>query len=289
MLRTLIFLFVGLVFGELVTWGDPLCKPESTAAVEFPNLRDVVSIASTTFEEDDYRDGMFAALKKDGTVVVWGSYPRMHPSVEVYAKLVNVVSITSNANAMAALKSDGTIVTWGDDNYNNNGGNSDEVQSQLVNVASIVANNAAFAALKSDGSVVCWGGRRHGGRDDDGFGVGTMAVCVRQNQSDYRQYVSVQSDLVNVVSITAIQPAGFVALKNDGTLVLWGGGRWLGVWPSTSDATNVASVWPSASSSFRGKGSIPIVVIKTDGTAVSIPTSNRPSYFTALDGSTVTR
>ena len=57
MRRTLIFLFVGPVFGELVSWGDPLCKPESTAAVEFPNLRDVVSIASTTFDEDDYRDG----------------------------------------------------------------------------------------------------------------------------------------------------------------------------------------------------------------------------------------
>ena len=261
------------VFGELVTWGDPLCKPETDAAVALPELKQIVSITSTTSSEPKYRDGMFAAIKADGTVVAWGGYARFHPSADTYAKLVNVVNITAAARAFAALKSDSTVVEWGDAMS----GGSSGVQSQLVDVVSITANDEAFAALKSDGSVVCWGDWQWGGRDGD-------QGCTRP--TSYNEHTSIQSQLVSITSIIAVF-SGFVALKNDGTVVSWGGWRSGQAVLGVSDATlaNVASLWPSASS-FRPTSSHSsnlFVVIKDDGKAVSVPA--KPNDFWAeVDG-----
>jgi len=65
--------------------------------------------------------GTFAALKKDGSVVAWGSGP-------------------SNPYSPGDC-----------------GGDCTKVQEQLIDVQHICATNYAFAALKADGSVVSWG------------------------------------------------------------------------------------------------------------------------------------
>jgi len=57
----------------------------------------------------------FAALKTDGSVVVWGNSSEggSAPSSVTNAGS-NVIHIYSNSNAFAALKSDGSVVAWGD-------------------------------------------------------------------------------------------------------------------------------------------------------------------------------
>jgi alpha-tubulin suppressor-like RCC1 family protein len=101
----------------------------------------------------------FAALKNDGTVVVWGD-PDVNdngrvllhiPSASVQAQLTNVKTINSNWLAFAALKNDGTVVTWGDSEY---GGDSSNVKLKLKNIKSIKESNGGFIALKEDGRVV---------------------------------------------------------------------------------------------------------------------------------------
>ena len=139
----------------------------------------------------------FAALKTDGGVAAWGSYPK---------QLVDVRSIYTTLQAFAALKNDGTVVAWGQgpgkDEYGRPidlGGDCSKVQGQLSSIQAIYPACFAFAALKADGSVVAWGHKDNGG--------------------DCSQ---VQDQLaVNVGSIY-VSGHAFAALKFDGSIVTWG-------------------------------------------------------------------
>ena len=71
----------------------------------------------------------FAAVKKDGSVVTWGSPGDGGNSDSVKGQLTGGVdNIVGNAFAFAAVKDDGSVVTWGESQL---GGNSDEVKSEL--------------------------------------------------------------------------------------------------------------------------------------------------------------
>jgi len=96
----------------------------------------------------------FAALKEDGSVVLWGKDVEISPIVKS-ALSANVTNLYNNSGAFAALKNDGSVHTWGNGSY---GGNSSAVADKMSSgVKKIVAFHNAFAALKSDGSVVVWG------------------------------------------------------------------------------------------------------------------------------------
>ena len=192
----------------------------------------------------------FAALKSDGSVVVWGDADEggsLTTPVNVAYQLgvgSNVVHIYSNNFAFAALKSDGTVVAWG---HATQGGNASAVQSQLTNVVHIYSNNAAFAALKSDGTAVAWGQSSWGG-----------------NAS------TVQEQLTNVVHIYSTANA-FAALKGDGTVVVWGLG---GTAPSevTNTGSNVVHIY-SNSAAFAA--------LKSDGSVVAWGDANQGGSLTS--------
>ena len=101
----------------------------------------------------DSTNGAFAALKEDGSVVVWGTTRFDVDSSSVGNLLSSGVSqIYSGYAAFAALKEDGSVVTWGLESY---GGDSSSVSSKLNSgVSKIYSTGSAFAALKDDGSVV---------------------------------------------------------------------------------------------------------------------------------------
>ena len=153
-------------------------------------------------------DGYFAAIKIDGSVVVWGWGPpgvwlqEEDPDVIRFDEIRNqlysgVVNIFSTGRAAAALKSDGSVVTWGE---KISGGDSNSVISQISSdVISISANAYAFAALKSDGSVVTWGGDARGGDSS----------LVSDHLSSGVQKIYGSRDT-------------FAALKNDGSVISWG-------------------------------------------------------------------
>ena len=73
------------------------CKPA--------DLTNVTTIVST--------ESAFAALKTDGSVVVWGA----NYNADAAATLEGVTDIFSTAYAVAALKTDGSVVTWGQWSY----------------------------------------------------------------------------------------------------------------------------------------------------------------------------
>lgn len=100
----------------------------------------------------------FAALKSDGSVVVWGDSTR---GGVLPTSLNNVITISATPVSMAAIKTDGSVYGWGSVGY---GGNPPaSVTSANSGVVSIISGNRNFAVLKSDGTAVVWGQAVDGG------------------------------------------------------------------------------------------------------------------------------
>jgi alpha-tubulin suppressor-like RCC1 family protein len=130
------------------------------------------------------------ALKRDGTVSVWGG-DNLYKENEVPENLSGVVAVSTGLRHDLALKNDGTVVGWGV-----NAMGQTDAPKGLSDVTAIAAGVYQSLALKKDGTVVCWGGNKSG------------ECNVPENLHD----------------VTAIA-AGFgqsLALKKDGTVVAWG-------------------------------------------------------------------
>jgi hypothetical protein len=142
-------------------------------------------------------DQAFAALKEDGSVVVWGDPREGGDSASVTDELRSgVKSLFSSEGAFAALKEDGSVVSWG----HLDASSLRQASASLKNgVVTIVANRNGFAALKQDGSVVQWG----------------------EYGPDYYKPAPELSSGVKALYNTGYS---FTALKEDGSLFYWGDG-----------------------------------------------------------------
>ena len=139
-------------------------------------LTNVVAIAAG--------EGQSLALKRDGSVIGWGSS-------RVPANLSNVTAISAGITPEAndlALKDDGSVVEW-----TRSGERLPTPVGLSSNTIAIAAGGYHNLALKKDGTVVAWGS------------------CL---QTD------LPKDLSNVVAIAAGWDCA-LALKNDGTVIEW--------------------------------------------------------------------
>lgn len=93
------------------------------------------------------------ALKRNGTVVAWGS--NEHGEGTVPAGLNDVMAVSAGYEYSLALRKDGTVAAWGNDKF-------DDVASAagLTDIAAIAAG-APNLALKQDGTIVAWGYAAH--------------------------------------------------------------------------------------------------------------------------------
>ncbi len=178
------------------------------------------------------------ALKRNGTVVVWGLDDDGQCQVPDSAQDIVAITLTQNTNdCCLALKNDGTLVAWGNDSYGQC-----QVPDGLDNVTAIAAGNDHFLALKEDGTVVAWGNNDYGQCDVPG-GLDNVArvfaehyysmalkhdgtvVAWGSNQDVQNQYYCGQCDvpegLSGVVDV-CIRSERCLALKNNGTVVAWG-------------------------------------------------------------------
>ena len=204
--------------GSVVAWGaanrggDPACVVNTTscgAAATGSLSSGVTSIFSSY--------GAYAALKQDGSLVVWGSAAyggdiscTLAPSpcnpVSQATLSSGVRAVTSTFNAFAATKTDGSVVTWGP---KASGGDAScavtsdcspaPAGSLASGVAQVWGGYAAFAAQKTDGTAVAWGDPSYGGDT---------------------------SPLVGgpLTGVTTVVPGGyaFAAIKEGGAVATWG-------------------------------------------------------------------
>lgn len=214
--------------GKVSTWGN------STTGGVVVDISGVVGIQAN--------DSAFAALRANGSVIVWGdtnSGGSINNDVDV---TTNVVSICSTSSAFAALKADGSVVAWGDSTM---GGSN----PALTSVARLFATSRAFAALKTDGSVTPWGASTWGGVNAQGAAISSGVKEIYSNQY------------------------AFAALKTDGSVVMWGSSGNGGTNNTSVDLTSVSAVY-STNSAFAALKTTGEVVAWGDSTAGAKNSSN---------------
>jgi len=201
----------------------------------------------------------FAALKSDGSVVVWGNSSYGGSAASTGSALTaNVKQVYSNQKAFAALKQDGSVIVWGDSASGGSSGGAD-----LTNVKEIFSTSAAFAALKNDGSVVTWGNSDRGG--DSSSVAADLSSGVVEIVSCFNAFSALKNDGSVVVwgnaasanlqtadlssGITTIRATdfSFAGLKNDGTVEIWGSGSYGGSYGLTTPPTNVTALYSNTS------------------------------------------
>jgi hypothetical protein len=141
--------------------------------------------------------GAFAALKTDGTLLVWGNrFAGADVSAGLLTSLAGARLVVASRAAFAVLLSDNRVAAWGDKLC---GGDTSAVAAQLHEVFHLTASETRFVAFKRDTGVVVWGYDKAGGD--------TSAVAAH---------------LTANVTHVAYTATAMAAVKADGTVVAWG-------------------------------------------------------------------
>ena len=279
--------------GQVIWWGNDIADPTSSVLTGVVTnagqaIDDAVAIAAgeghalvlksdgTVFGWGSNLAGQ--ATGGEGTVSGWrpntngqglhfeSTYPTLgRGRVEIGGQVLsNVVAIAAGGNCSLALKSNGTVVAWGD------AGSSNEmlVPEGLSNVVAIAAGSDHSLALKKDGTLVGWGSRkiptglsnivaiattgREFGNDLALKRDGTVIELARNNNG-ITAGISAPLGASNVVAI-ATGRLQKIALKNDGSVFVWGSGD-----SPPSRLSNVVAIAVQENS----------FALKNDGTAVS--------------------
>lgn len=172
-------------WGELVDGG---LVPEKISA-----LTDIKELAGT--------GSCWCALRYTGEVVTWGqSTPEIPDDIR---NLTDIKYVVAGPSSFAALRDNGTVVAWParSDTSPLEYEIPDEI-AQLTNIVSLVVLfNFGFVVLTSDGAVYTWG--NYQGMVES---VSRIPIAARKD----------------VVFITT-NGVAIAALKNDGSVVAWGG------------------------------------------------------------------
>jgi formylglycine-generating enzyme required for sulfatase activity len=161
--------------GRVVAWGENASGQVTTPAAA---QSDVIEVAAGRLQS--------LALKKDGTLVSWGTQFAPPPT-----GVSNAVSIAAKEHYHILLKADGSVLSW-------RPGASfvDQTPGGLSGVVAVAAGVDHWMALQANGSVVVWGNNDQG-------------------------QLNVPSNLSEVVGIAADWGRSY-ALKRDGTIRVWG-------------------------------------------------------------------
>ena len=178
------------------------------------------------------------ALKKDGTVWVWGkntagqlgqgTFGGVHGRPEQVPGLTDVVQIdASDDSFILARKSDGTVWAWGYNQYGMLGDGTVSTNDQksnptptqvkdLTGVVDIAAGSYHSVALKSDHTVWSWGWNKQGQLGIDDLGVELSAVPVKA--------VDLNNEWDPAIDAVDVEAGGMntAAIRANGGLVAWG-------------------------------------------------------------------
>lgn len=214
----------------------------------------------------------FAAVKSDKTVVSWGQKIDEGNTL-TNANLTNVVSVTGTmGSGFAALKTDGTVAVWGwnqagivtpDIRFKTDEGWVNTKSSELYNIKKVASSQYCFAALREDGRVLLFGGAEAFCGDNS---IQLKAGQLVSNVLDPGNQI--KSGVVDIVG--QINNHAFAALKEDGSVVVWGKPNMIEVGSSSPEGNvllskNVKHILASGGA---------FTAIKQDGSVFSFGHSN---------------
>lgn len=245
---------------------------------------------------------VFAVLKADRTLAVWGSRRLGGDTSALPAQPQNVVAVAGNERAMAALQADGTVIGWGRAGSGASFagpvgiGSADATSpvAPLGKVAKLWPTKRGFVALNSDGSASSWGNIEttfdgNGGsksissyfdaarlaafKDVASVSHNLGAVALLKKDGSVLAFGDPNSGgdasplaakLNNVASIAATD-YNFAALKKDGSVVVWGL-NWDG---QTSDYYDGSEPMPAGVSTVQTNLNV-FAALKQDGSVATI-------------------
>ena len=214
-----------------------------------------------------------AAVKTDGTLWSWGdnglgqlgnnTTTKRSSPVQTVAFGTNWKLVACGTNHVAAIKTDGTLWSWGRNLLGNLGDNTTNSRSSPVQTVTFATNwkqvscNASnTTAIKNDGTLWSWGDN----------GSGQLGDNTTTKRSSPVQTVAFGTSWKQVSFGTAFN----CAIKNDGTLWIWGGNSYgnIGDNTVTSRSSPVQTIsfgtnWKQVASG--GSGFV-TAAVKTDGT-----------------------
>lgn len=189
--------------GTVWAWGNNGCgqlgdgtTTDRTTPVQVKNIDNVVDIATGT--AGSYNKGKYTiAVKKDGTLWIWGGYEyddsdegsAIQKTPVQFKGLSNVRSVATGKGWSAqpfviALKKDGTVWAWGENKQGQLGdgttawrGNPVQVKA-LNNITAVSSGIIHTVALKKDGTVWAWGYNGSGR-----LGNGKQAQFINESQT----------------------------------------------------------------------------------------------------------
>jgi len=218
-------------------------------------------------------DNHTAAIKKDGTLWMWGGNANgglgnntttsTSSPVQTVTGGINWSSVACGTFFTAAIKTDGTIWTWGLNSYGRLGDNTIIHRSSPVQVigfantwSSVACGYRFTAAAKTDGTLWCWGNGTGGNLGDGVLGSRSSPV----------QTVAFGANWSSV----ACGQGHMAAIKTDGTFWIWGQGLRgaIGNNSVTTFSTPIQPVGYQLATNWSNvkAGSFTTAAIKKDGT-----------------------
>ena len=213
-----------------------------------------------------------AAIKTDGTLWTWGenwdgfigdnTITHRSSPVQTVAGGTNWKQVSSGYPTAAAIKTDGTLWTWGDNSFGQLGDNTITDRSSPVQTIAFgtnwkqvsIGSNRNSAAIKNDGTLWLWGRNLRGNLGDNTITHRSSPVQTVAFGTNWKQ----------------VSCGGFytAAIKNDGTLWLWGENAYgqLGDNTLVNKSSPVQTVTFGTNWKSVAAGGNHTACIKTDGT-----------------------
>jgi alpha-tubulin suppressor-like RCC1 family protein len=183
-----------------------------------PNLTAVVDLVKVY-------DDMYA-LRADGSVWVWGSThdgkardPRLGDlySPRRVSGISKVKSLASSGYSIYAVRSNGTVYSWGQNTFGQLGDGTTKRRSKpvkvhrLSKVTKVITRAWAVFAIRKNGAVWAWGDN--------------AAATLGDGTTKRRRVPVAVAKLKNVAAISGGEPGKLWGIRRDGTVLTWGNGQ----------------------------------------------------------------